>query len=141
MSAPPRIPIVPESHADVSSGALPEAGQVPVHMTPQAFKVACSNCNLRELCMPMGLDDEQMERIDEIVATRRKVKRGGLLWYAPDQEYHRGERVFAPFFVLLEKHGDKVEPHLPKEEPTGLSARALQFLYRTDLDSFGRKRG
>ncbi|HRI48803.1 MAG TPA: type VI secretion system protein IglI family protein, partial [Pseudomonadota bacterium] len=49
--------------------------------------------------------------------------------------------VFAPFFVLLEKHGDKVEPHLPKEEPTGLSARALQFLYRTDLDSFGRKRG
>jgi CRP/FNR family transcriptional regulator len=28
----------------------------------------------------MGLDDEQMERIDEIVATRRKVKRGGLLF-------------------------------------------------------------
>jgi CRP/FNR family transcriptional regulator len=46
----------------------------------QTIKASCSNCNLRELCMPMGLDDEQMERIDEIVATRRKIKRGGLLF-------------------------------------------------------------
>lgn len=49
-------------------------------MNLQTIKASCSNCNLRELCMPMGLDDEQMERIDEIVATRRKVKRGGLLF-------------------------------------------------------------
>ena len=42
-------------------------------MNLQTIKASCSNCNLRELCMPMGLDDEQMERIDEIVATRRKV--------------------------------------------------------------------
>ena len=44
------------------------------------IKTACSNCNLRELCMPMGLDAEQMQRIDDIVATRRKVKRGGTLF-------------------------------------------------------------
>ena len=49
-------------------------------MNLQTIKASCSNCNLRELCMPMGLDDEQMERIDEIVATRRKIKRGGLLF-------------------------------------------------------------
>ena len=49
-------------------------------MTTTAIKVACSSCNLRELCMPVGLSSEQMERIDEIVATRRKIKRGTALF-------------------------------------------------------------
>ena len=58
----------------------PDTGHVSAHMTPQTIKVACSNCNLRELCMPLGLNDDQLKRIDDIVATRRKVKRGGTLF-------------------------------------------------------------
>ena len=49
-------------------------------MNPQTIKVACSNCNLRELCMPMGLSDKDLTRLDDLVATRRKVKRGGTLF-------------------------------------------------------------
>ena len=49
-------------------------------MNPHTIKVACSNCNLRELCMPVGLSEEQIQRIDEVVATRRKIKRGGTLF-------------------------------------------------------------
>ena len=49
-------------------------------MNPLTMKVACSNCNLRELCMPVGLSDEQLQRIDEVVATRRKIKRGSTLF-------------------------------------------------------------
>ncbi len=49
-------------------------------MNPQTIKVACSNCNLRELCMPMGLKPEELDRIDEVVAVRRKVKRGATLF-------------------------------------------------------------
>jgi CRP/FNR family transcriptional regulator len=49
-------------------------------MNLQTIKVACSNCNLRELCMPLGLNDQQLQRIDEIVAIRRKIKRGGTLF-------------------------------------------------------------
>ncbi len=49
-------------------------------MNPQTIKVACSNCNLRELCMPMGLNAEELDRIDEMVAVRRKVKRGTTLF-------------------------------------------------------------
>ncbi len=45
-----------------------------------SMKVACSNCNLRELCMPIGLTPEELERIDEVVATRRKIKRGAILF-------------------------------------------------------------
>ena len=40
-------------------------------MTPQTIKVACSNCNLRELCMPVGLSPSDLDKIDEVVAVRR----------------------------------------------------------------------
>jgi CRP/FNR family transcriptional regulator len=49
-------------------------------MNPQTIKVACSNCNLRELCMPMGLSPEEVERLDNMVASRRKIKRGAALF-------------------------------------------------------------
>ena len=49
-------------------------------MNPLAIKVACSNCNLRELCMPVDLNEEQLKRIDEVVAVRRKIKRGAALF-------------------------------------------------------------
>lgn len=49
-------------------------------MNPQTIKVACSNCNLRELCMPIGLSTEELDRIDGVVAARRAVKRGTTLF-------------------------------------------------------------
>ena len=51
-----------------------------VEMNPHGIKVACSNCNLRELCMPMGLTPTELDRIDDVVASRRKVKRGATLF-------------------------------------------------------------
>lgn len=46
--------------------------------------VACSNCNMREMCMPVGLTQEEMERLDQIVSTRRKVSRGHALFHSGD---------------------------------------------------------
>jgi CRP/FNR family transcriptional regulator len=54
-------------------------------MNPQAIKVACSNCNLRELCMPMGLSEHDLNRLDDLVAVRRKVKRGTHLFSNGDR--------------------------------------------------------
>ena len=54
-------------------------------MNPEAIKVACSNCNLRELCMPMGLSEHDLERLDDLVTTRRKVKRGSTLFSNGDK--------------------------------------------------------
>jgi CRP/FNR family transcriptional regulator len=76
MSAPPRIPIVPTEAAELAA----DPALVPVHMNQQTIKVACSNCNLRELCMPVGLTDDQLKRIDDVVAVRRKIKRGSTLF-------------------------------------------------------------
>lgn len=46
------------------------------------IKTACSNCNLRELCLPFGLSLEELERLDDLVSTRRRVKRGEHLYRA-----------------------------------------------------------
>jgi CRP/FNR family transcriptional regulator len=54
-------------------------------MNKESIKVACSNCNLRELCMPMGLSEQELLRVDELVAVRRTVKRGASL-------FHNGEK-------------------------------------------------
>ena len=58
----------------------------------QAIKVACSNCNLRELCMPVGLDATEMRRLDDLVATRRKIKRGAAL-------FRHGERFTSLYAI------------------------------------------
>lgn len=54
------------------------------NMTPDAIKVACSNCNLRELCMPIGLNADELKKLDSVVATRRRVKQGGNLFSSGD---------------------------------------------------------
>jgi len=50
----------------------------------ESFKVACSSCNLRELCLPVGLSNDSLDRLDNMVATRRNVSRGDTLFRAGD---------------------------------------------------------
>lgn len=50
----------------------------------KTIKLACSNCNLRELCMPIGLNNHEMQRLDEVVAKRRRVKQGEHLFSSGD---------------------------------------------------------
>jgi CRP/FNR family transcriptional regulator len=58
----------------------PVAPQDAPKLSPAAIKVACSNCNLRELCMPIGLSDGDLARLDEVVTARRKVRRKTALF-------------------------------------------------------------
>ena len=51
----------------------------------EPFKVACSSCNLRELCLPVGLTPANLDRLDTLVATRHAVPRGGMLFRAGDE--------------------------------------------------------
>lgn len=46
----------------------------------QDLKIACSNCNLRELCMPIGFNEDELKKLDDIVKTRRRIKQGDLLF-------------------------------------------------------------
>jgi CRP/FNR family transcriptional regulator len=49
-----------------------------------ALKVACSSCNLRELCLPWGLSEQDMHSLDALVAVRRAVRRGDTLFRSGD---------------------------------------------------------
>lgn len=49
-----------------------------------AMRAACSQCNLHELCLPVGMSAEEIERLDRLVGARRKVRKGQALYRAGD---------------------------------------------------------
>lgn len=51
---------------------------------PDALKVACSSCNLRELCLPVGLSPQELEHLDQVISHRRTLRRGEALFRAGD---------------------------------------------------------
>ncbi len=81
--------LAPDTPADAPCGAHAERAPIMVRMEQpiriEALKVACSSCNLRELCLPVGLSDADLDRIDELVGGRRAVKRGDALFHAGDR--------------------------------------------------------
>ncbi len=48
------------------------AARIDVHQ----LKAACTNCSLRELCLPAGLTLTEIEQLNEVVYARRRIKRG-----------------------------------------------------------------
>lgn len=56
------------------------------------LRAACSACNLRELCLPVGLSTPDLERLDGLVAQRRHIPRGEDL-------FRTGER-FAQVYAV-----------------------------------------
>ncbi len=49
-----------------------------------ALKVSCSQCNLTGLCLPVGLSNQEINLIDQIVSTRRRIKRQQNLYRVGD---------------------------------------------------------
>ena len=54
-------------------------------MDAHSIKVACSSCNLRELCLPMGLSHDEMNKLDHVISTRKRIKRGTALFNTGDR--------------------------------------------------------
>ena len=61
---------------------------IPLRQTaPKAVsrvQTRCTACNLRELCLPCGLSGSDAARAEEIVYTRKRIKRGDTLYRAGD---------------------------------------------------------
>jgi CRP/FNR family transcriptional regulator len=60
----------------------PDIERCRAESTPSAS--ACSNCNLRELCLPVGLSPGDLDRLDSLVMTRLTVRRGESLFRRGD---------------------------------------------------------
>jgi CRP/FNR family transcriptional regulator len=83
-----------------------------VRMNPIALKVACSSCNLKELCMPLGLTPDELDRVDEVVAARRRVKRGTTL-------FRTGEKFTSLFAIRTGFFKTSVVSEDGKDQVTG----------------------
>jgi CRP/FNR family transcriptional regulator len=71
--------------ATVSRLPKPIANVVAISaQAPRKFEVTCSNCNLRELCLPGNLCAEDLHRVESMVYARRRIKRGDTLFNAGD---------------------------------------------------------
>ncbi len=112
-----------------TSAALGAVVQIrPVATAPQstsstAAKVErcpthCSSCGLRELCLPCGLSGADIDRLDELVYTRKRIKRGESLYQSGDS-FKSLYAIRSGFFkssVLLEDGRDQVTAfHMPGE--------------------------
>ncbi|MEA3275206.1 MAG: fumarate/nitrate reduction transcriptional regulator Fnr [Pseudomonadota bacterium] len=71
----------------------------------ETIRVACKNCTLSTLCLPVGLAPEDVERLDSIVKRNRPLHRGDYL-------FRNGER-FRSLYVV--KTGS-VKTYAPSEE-------------------------
>ena len=56
--------------------------QQSTHLVLAELKVACANCNVREICQPAGLTQEELDQLDTLVNVRKKLKRGDTLYRA-----------------------------------------------------------
>lgn len=51
---------------------------------PLPLRASCSVCSMRHLCLPMGLEESDLQRLDSLIERRRKVVRGTHLYRMSD---------------------------------------------------------
>lgn len=49
------------------------------------IKVSCENCNLHELCLPRGLNGDDLDKLDQIVSRTQPLHKGDILFHAGDK--------------------------------------------------------
>lgn len=53
-------------------------------ITVEHLRARCSTCSMHQLCLPMGLDVGDMDKLDQIIGRRRKIVRGATLFRIGD---------------------------------------------------------
>lgn len=68
----------------MSERAREPASAVPLSDLPQG-KVACQDCSLYQLCLPVGIGAEDLAELDRIIKRRRPIQRGDHLFVTGDR--------------------------------------------------------
>ncbi len=99
-----------------------------VPLTAHSLKAACSQCNLQELCLPLGLSEAEIQRLDTLVSTRRKVKRGHHLYRTgvPFEALYAIKTGFFKTDVLMEDGRDQVTGFQMAGEILGMDGISLE---------------
>lgn len=70
-----------------------------------ALRIACSSCNLRELCLPVDLDGAEMQRLDALTSLKRAFRRGEYL-YRSGEPFRALYAIRTGFFKTQVLHED-----------------------------------
>lgn len=54
--------------------------QVATVINISSIKAACKDCSLRELCLPLGLNEPDLSALDKLIKRRRTLKKGEMLY-------------------------------------------------------------
>ncbi len=57
----------------------------PSKAAPMPLKTLCSNCHLRDLCLPCGLQGSDVQRLDGLLFGRRRIRTNETLYRAEDR--------------------------------------------------------
>jgi CRP/FNR family transcriptional regulator, anaerobic regulatory protein len=97
------------------------ANVVPI-LNLQKLKTTCSSCSLRELCLPLGLSQADIDRLDSLVRVRRPYKKGQHVYRAGDKfdTLYAIRRGFFKNSVLSEDGRDQVTGFFMTGELLGL---------------------
>ncbi|MEO7496632.1 MAG: fumarate/nitrate reduction transcriptional regulator Fnr [Massilia sp.] len=49
-----------------------------------ALKASCAACSMHQLCLPMGLDEAEINRLDQVIGARRRLARDERLYKMED---------------------------------------------------------
>ncbi|MDX9697960.1 MAG: fumarate/nitrate reduction transcriptional regulator Fnr [Rhodocyclaceae bacterium] len=100
-----------------------------VPITAADLKSACSQCNLLELCLPFGMTETEISRLDELVGNRRKIKRHQPL-YRTGEAFEAIYAIRTGSFktdVLLEDGREQVTGFQMTGEILGLDGISTEF--------------
>ena len=78
-----------------------------------ALKTACQSCNLHDLCLPLGLDMGDIDKLDKIIKRSRPLQKGEYL-------FNSGERFSAIYAVRSGSIKTFSESEQGDEQITGL---------------------
>jgi CRP/FNR family transcriptional regulator len=77
--------IIDASSADPFHATM-QLADIPIQSPPTiaAIKAGCAACSMHQLCLPMGLDEAEVDRLDSIIGARRRVAAGERLYAMGD---------------------------------------------------------
>ena len=90
----------------------------------QPGKVACQDCSLFQLCLPVGIDQNDLAEVDRIIQRRRPIRRGDPLFVTGDK-FHSIYAVRSGSLktsVLIEDGREQVTGFFLQGEIVGLDA-------------------
>ena len=93
-----------------------------------AVRVSCTQCSLKDICMPSSLSPADIGRLDQLIRHNRKVRRGEHLFRAPDplKSLYAIRSGFFKTYVLHEDGREQVTGFSMTGEILGMDAISLE---------------